>query len=850
MSKFEGLHNNLHFGEVPPYLKHLTMMEMALIAKISVFINVTMIKYGVKQSKGHSISLPHEMDIATNLPRLPNEVKLVIIKRSTSELQSKHYLVSRNAVELALKGLCYGYPFFGKSTPDKINCRNYNHKYARDHRQFNLKGRYFQFFPNPFYHDVCIQEKNLSLLPVESGIPKGLKIINSEKIFNTDFSLNDTEENQELSTKSGVVNPLHVADTDEQLKLVLSKILGSDDKANELISNNTIHQANMDRLTSDPVNELKTIGFFSMAFPTVWPDGFGDFTVERLISVPLDKWIEHIYYHQDNRVASHPFLKFFLLNIKLKKQSLEQGRFLVSQQLNDAHLTLKELKEKFENNDDSVARKIISFAKNIINTDPYWRYKKKEVDAMLVYKKYESSTMASFFDTSSCAEFHWKPLHNLLIKYWAKISGRSIDEVSHTFLNDKQFRFDVLMKNSHIVSHYFDCRKLNYMRTVGQFLFNIVDFWFRYEFALGRGAIHSHDILFSDYYSKIFKEVVDKLDEDESANILERCLQLDEKCPEFQSMHPGGGFVNTELDEQSWTPNLDYWPKPEGLAPQNAINPLETDVSQVVNDANGVKKLHIDMVNKVALHKCCSYCLKKKTVKVDGVDTVVKVCRFHFGEYDIEKKVSQGKVLHPFHPIILGNDHKRYEGKRDHPRLIQHSKPKLLAWKANIDTQPLIEKSIVSLQNYLTPYTCKGAKSTDDLISIYKSLLDMSNESSTIKSIAQKLLLRIVGFIDVPETAVDFILTLVRCSRKFNPVGISGYRMLDQSQKGENITKKNAMDKYLSDKNRDGLSMYDYFKKCNCPKKAPVVKNTCLYLLEQLTNQLIHLLRNMPNVHF
>ena len=68
----------------------------------------------------------------------------------------------------------------------------------------------------------------------------------------------------------------------------------------------------------------------------------------------------------DNRVSAHPYLKFFLLNLRLRKQALNQGNFVVSQQLNDAHLTIQQLQHNLNNNDDSVPRKIISMSKNFV----------------------------------------------------------------------------------------------------------------------------------------------------------------------------------------------------------------------------------------------------------------------------------------------------------------------------------------------------------------------------------------------------------------------------------------------------------------------------------------------------
>ena len=76
-----------------------------------------------------------------------------------------------------------------------------------------------------------------------------------------------------------------------------------------------------------------------MAYPTVFINGTCDFTVPGLLPLTLEEFVEHIYYVTDNRVAKHPYLKFFLLNLRLRMKALNQGSYVVAQQLNDAHLT-------------------------------------------------------------------------------------------------------------------------------------------------------------------------------------------------------------------------------------------------------------------------------------------------------------------------------------------------------------------------------------------------------------------------------------------------------------------------------------------------------------------------------
>ena len=55
----------------------------------------------------------------------------------------------------------------------------------------------------------------------------------------------------------------------------------------------------------------------------------------------------------------------------------------------------------------------------------------------------------------------------------------------------------------------------------------------------------------------------------------------------------------------------------------------------------------------------------------------------------------------------------------------------------------------------------------EDFIQVYRFLIEAADDFNTVKNLSQRLILKIVGFIDVPEAASDFINTggrLVRTS--------------------------------------------------------------------------------------
>ena len=177
------------------------------------------------------------------------------------------------------------------------------------------------------------------------------------------------------------------------------------------------------------------------------------------------------------------------------------------------------------------------------------------------------------------------------------------------FPKDSTFRHTLIMKNQHIVTHYFDTRLLNYMCSVGVELFDFCDYWFRYEFAAGRGMIHSHGVIFSLSHAKKIREALEIFLGDSQGSIssnvateLEKVLQNADYnsetffCPEFVSMHPAGGETIIDCNgNPEWNAHKSKWAHPEGTAGPPCDNPLATNLDCVLHLKHGIQKLHIDV---------------------------------------------------------------------------------------------------------------------------------------------------------------------------------------------------------------------------------------------------------------
>lgn len=904
-------HNNMHLAPIPPFLQNLTLIEEALISPYSTVMHLHMLKHGMLASKGHIITIPQPMKIAKVLPLLPDELNFVLLRRRQKNNTTKLYAVHRHAVQNALMGLCFGIPHGGY--PQMVqSCVQYD---GPDHLQMKLNNQYFEYLPNKYYYNITLEMSRFDMLPLECQELPGMKIIEIPDI-QEDQDLGPAP-NQHILTDDGIsystiTSPHEPHDIAAELRAALQRMIGKE--ATDIALQSTVATANWEYTYGEPLKELKTEGFFTLSAPSMFINGHADYTVPGFRSVDFGKYVEHLYFSGDGRIAAHATLKFRLLNILQRYQVLNQGSFLVNKQLSEPNLTIEELKKRLldkDNPDTSVPRCIINVGGNLPNTTPYWNRSRRELDFLSMYHKLITGDLPAYFTTGSMAEHHWLPLCDVLAQYLHITTGEPKDDIYDKMKNDHVYRRKQLLKCGHIVVNYFDARTCNFFRTVLKELFQADDWWFRYEFAMSRGFIHFHSLIYSkdhatnvtcalrngtnrakvlqqsnetsqnkeptqsteapqnnqsnesapsqgqhdhSYSSQSHNTNIPELDEALNlqcqAEELHKWLQTtscdmeDVFSPQFTSLHPSGGKEQTLNNKQIWIPNRAGWPKPEGTETPPDQNPLQMMVCDVCTQKNGVNDMYRLLTNKVGLHSCNPYCLQKKQRRrMDDKGrlalTVCKICRFGYGEQDKTTKHVSGKDAHPFSPYVNSGTHPRYEGPRDHPRMVQNVRAQLLAWKANCDSQPLIDQDLFQLQNYVAAYASKGNVSTTELISIYRHLLESTPNTSTVRPVVFKLLMQTVSMVDLPAAAVDTIcsgMALRHSTRKYTYIGMSGYRRLNESALDNSFTKKTILDTFLELPPHKRTNLYEYAQRCNCKfgqcgsvKHIPVFTGCLIY---------------------
>ena len=94
-----------------------------------------------------------------------------------------------------------------------------------------------------------------------------------------------------------------------------------------------------------PINEFTTKGYFSCAFPTLFPICAGDFSGQRQNQVTIGNYFKHLMMYDDNCFAKHSRFRFFALNTEMRWRALQTGRVYIKQHPGDAQLSLDELRD-------------------------------------------------------------------------------------------------------------------------------------------------------------------------------------------------------------------------------------------------------------------------------------------------------------------------------------------------------------------------------------------------------------------------------------------------------------------------------------------------------------------------
>ena len=145
------------------------------------------------------------------------------------------------------------------------------------------------------------------------------------------------------------------------------------------------------------MNEFKTDGLATMAFPTLFSYGKGDPTTRaRRQSITLTEAFKHLMKFAVRlangkfqwRFASHPRFPYWALNMKQRHQVLSQTNIYLHQHLADGNMTMEELKEMVNSmSAKQMVNRLQWCVSKVQGTNQYWYQRLQELLALIEQKR-------------------------------------------------------------------------------------------------------------------------------------------------------------------------------------------------------------------------------------------------------------------------------------------------------------------------------------------------------------------------------------------------------------------------------------------------------------------------------
>jgi len=512
---------------------------------------------------------------------------------------------------------------------------------------------------------------------------------------------------------------------------------------------------------TDKINET-TPYYFSMAFPALFPDGRGDISAPNHVhgfatsgtSIgDYHTWMSILFRFHDNRFAEDAGFALLVNNIVQRRQSKGGALSWQKNRLDDNDPSLQEVADAGIDKVEGMFKSVFAQTANLKGTRAYWGNVRRTLEAIMRHQIHRGKSLPSFFISASCAEFHHADLARVIAQAAAlKPQADSWESILEQMNRDEKFRRSLVRKYSGIVCEYFTLKTRQFLAAVLGPVFDLFQFFLRFEFAKGRGTIHFHMLGYRNDRKphSLFPEAEGNL------HHLEVLLE------EFLSA----------LGFNCWAPEDCEVPEPEGTrrGPEDP-NVLRRTYAEIV----GSKRKQDDIDWMLRHHVCSSYCLcikEKKSRRQDGtVGSDVK-CRF----FDIWKSAmvrvegKPGYYVTADHrpPTLCGKLRKNHKGvlvydqMRNHPRILQEPAQMIHLWRANVDFAPVISmddpdapsfEDTTAVADYVCSYNCKENPEGMASIQAYKDhtqILSEQQPGRPLSSLAQTLMALSVGEREVP----------------------------------------------------------------------------------------------------
>ena len=541
-----------------------------MIARIKPIMHVRYTRGRQLCYKDHIVNLPQDItEVAERLPRLPQDLDVIIIRRQDDNLD-RHvdYLCRRQVVHDALVYKIANDPNYADlERPDEQALLS-----------LPLHGSVADMIP------VIIERVPSATSDAARPAPVGP--MDAANPFPEE---NNNDDGNEIFV--GVLNIGSSRTTEaQQVRQGVQEILQHPLRHGPH-GQNVLNVPPAD--AQNPVNE-NTPGYMSMAFPTLFPDGKADFNQPRLYDVHLSDYFKHLLLYKDGRFARHRRFPWFMFNTLQRHRTFSQSRIFVKQNHDASRLTVPDIQRLLNDGDHSLALNMMRYGAGLRGTRAYWLARRRELLDMIRIRG-----SPHLFFTLSAADLQWADLHRHM--------PMEVPEADDP--TGKRQRRAALNNNPHIAAAYLHQRAQIFMTTVVHPLLGVVDFWSRYEWQ-ERGSGHIHGFLWlkdapnpDDIDWKVLNNH-DHIIPDDQEDRIRRFVSFWEQI--ITAINP--------------------FPRVDENAPLMGQHPCA-----LRNDTlRDTKEELAELLNWVERHKICKpgYCQVKR--KVPGHDEPQTFCRFDF----------------------------------------------------------------------------------------------------------------------------------------------------------------------------------------------------------------------------
>ena len=635
-----------------------------LISSVMPVMSIYRLPLGQYGYTGHVINLPQDVvSFAQSLPRLPSELDVLVVRKDI-EQSHRDLRVRRTVVHEALTWLLE------------------NNRYYRANA-------------------VHLNEEALQQLP-----PNGnLTDIRSFHLGDTASEQHESPYGAHLST-SFVPNATQQRTEQETVQQSLQDL-----------QSGSSHTLLWPTIGGAPINEFTTEGYFSMAFPTLFPTGAVDFLGQRCNQVTIGNHFTHFLKYEDRRFARHPRFRFFALNTEMRWRALQAGRIYIQQHPGDAQLTVDELRDMAGREGEAFSNRVLHYAASLRGTRQYWFRQRGRLISMV-----DTLGLPTIFFTHSAADLQWPELARLICPDQPDTPSSRIDVVN----------------NNPALADWFFCHRVQ--RFVEAFYLGVLkatDYWMRFEWQ-HRGSPHVHGVAWLPNAPDV-EQLLKSTDNIES--VKEKIIQYANKV--VTTINPAVAPDGSDVDD----------------APPPVTQPHICNKSYL-----DIEDRHEDLSQLIATcqrHTRCSetYCLRTRHGK--------QACRFGYP-----------KPLQPETTIVTEDEPTLLTARND-GMINSFNSVQLSAWRANVDMQFIVSRRRVI--DYCTKYVTKSEPRSETLKDTFTRIVRSLKDGNRSLKAVQKLLIHSVGDRDYSAQETCHILLqlpMYKASRDFIVLSLDGSRAI------------------------------------------------------------------------